>query len=351
VEPRGPPHLGKWLHGVIGARRAARACMDGTPVGGTRAHCAFFAFRAFLGTAPLDPGAVDDQRPLGTDAAVALSMSNANKLTIVLCATFTALTTLASTSDAHAQTAQAEDLEDVVTDTPAPRGQRAAPDPNADRGFLLPTAMTQPAGSITYYNYELLLHGVTYGITDRVQVSGTVLSPIVRDMPFVGFAAVKARVLSAGRFNMAVQGSLGWGHAFDISDANINPNVFSGGAGVFASYCLRQDCSSLLSASATYQLVWGGSTGPTHVVIYGGSLVHRVARNVSLMVEVTSAAGADRNMSGLDNLGGMLVSYGLRFHTGNVAADVGFLKPINNRGGSGELLTGIPFVSVSYRWQ
>ena len=76
--------------------------------------------------------------------------------------------------------------------------------------------MTQPAGSVTYNNYELLLHGITYGITDRVQASVTVLSPIVQDMPFVGFAAVKGRIVSTERFHLALQGSLGWGHAFDV---------------------------------------------------------------------------------------------------------------------------------------
>ena len=32
-------------------------------------------------------------------------------------------------------------------------------------------------GSLTYNNYELLLHGLSYGITDSVQASVTVLSP------------------------------------------------------------------------------------------------------------------------------------------------------------------------------
>src|SRR5262249_58632803 len=140
--------------------------------------------------------------------------TNTHKTQIALFTASTAAPTLASTSVAHAQVAQAPDSENVVSAVPAPAPGATSTDPNIDRGFLLPTAMTQPAGSVTYNNYELLLHGVTYGITDRVQASVTVLSPIVRDMPFVGFAAVKGRIVSTDRFHLALQGSLGWGHAF-----------------------------------------------------------------------------------------------------------------------------------------
>ncbi len=231
----------------------------------------------------------------------------------------------------------------------APAASATLADPNIDRGFLLPSAMTQPAGSITYNNYELLLHGISYGITDRVQASVTVLSPIVRDMPFLGFAAVKGRVVSTPRFNLALQGSLGWGHAFDVNDSD-DANLYTAGAGAFASYCLRQDCSSLLSASATYQLAMNsGLATPIHTVIYGGSVVHRVGNHVKLLGEVTSAAAAAGGES--ENIDGVLVGYGVRFHTDSIATDVGFIKPVTGGATDGDFLVGLPFVSVSYRWQ
>ena len=221
-------------------------------------------------------------------------MSNTNKTTVVLFTAFTAAATLTATSAAHAQVAATPPAgaANVVAASPAaPATGATSADPNIDRGLLLPTAMTQPAGSVTYNNYELLLHGVTYGITDRVQGSVTVLSPIVRDMPFVGFAAVKGRIVSTDRFNLALQGSIGWGHIFNVTDSGAG-DLYSGGVGAFASYCLRQDCSSLLSASATYQLAMAGSSDNTvQTVIYGGSIVHRVGRHLKLLGEVTSAAG------------------------------------------------------------
>jgi hypothetical protein len=278
-------------------------------------------------------------------------MPNTHKTTIALVTAFTAATTLASASAAHAQTAQQTDQDNVVHGALAsPAATATATDPNIDRGFLLPTAMTQPAGSVTYNNYELLLHGVTYGITDRVQASVTVLSPIVRDMPFVGFAAVKGRVVATPRFNLALQGSLGLGHAFNIDSGD--PNLYTASAGAFASYCLREDCSSLASASATYTLGMATSADqPAYMVIYGGSIVHRVTPHVKLLGEVTSAAGGVGLAGDSENIDGVLVGYGVRFHTDNIAADVGFMKPFTGGADDGGILLGLPFASVSYRWQ
>jgi hypothetical protein len=278
-------------------------------------------------------------------------MSNKPKTTIARFTifAFTTAMTVASASIAHAQSAAAPAPAGVVDVAPAsPAAGATSVDPNIDRGFLLPTAMTQPAGSVTYNNYELLLHGVTYGITDRVQGSVTVLSPIVKDMPFVGFAAVKARIVATDRFHLALQGSLGWGHAFDTDDAN----VYTAGAGAFASYCLRSDCTSLVSASATYQLATSSASSDyAHTLIYGGSVVHRVARHVKLLGEVTSAAGGVGFAGESSNVDGVLVGYGVRFHGDNLAADVGFLRPITGDSSDDDFLVGLPFASVSYRWQ
>jgi hypothetical protein len=280
-------------------------------------------------------------------------MPKTDKLTAVLFTAVTAATILAATSAAHAQVAAAaSDPTEVAKAAPAtPAAAAIAADPNIDRGFLLPTAMTQPAGSITYNNYELLLHGVSYGITDRVQASLTVLSPIVRDMPFVGYAAIKGRVVSTDRFNLALQASFGGGHITVLDDGQ---SFYSAGAGAIASYCLRSDCSSLLSASATYQLGLHTLTSLSERVdtlIYGASVVHRVSQHVKLLGEVTSAAGTSgNNPDGFQNLDGVLVGYGVRFTAHDLAGDVGFVKPVGPAVDD-EFLLGLPFVSVSYRWQ
>jgi hypothetical protein len=225
-----------------------------------------------------------------------------------------------------------------------PAASAAAGDPNIDRGFLQPTAMTQPAGTLTYNNYELLLHGLTYGLTDNAQVSLTVLSPIVQDMPFFAMGSVKWRVLSRGRVHLAVQGSAGY---LNESSGLLSGELYLLGAGGFATVCLREDCSSLASVNATYELVApSGLDQAAHLLVYSGSVVHRVSPHVKLLAELTSEA-VGTSFGGLDAASAALFGYGVRFHTADVAADVGFVLPI---GIDSPFLMGLPFVSVSYRW-
>jgi hypothetical protein len=70
---------------------------------------------------------------------------------------------------------------------------------------------------------------------------------------------------------------------------------------------------------------------------------------VKLLGEVT---GGTSKASGSDfsSIDGALVSYGVRFHTNRIAGDVGFIKPVSFNGDNGDFLLGLPFVSVSYRW-
>ena len=245
-----------------------------------------------------------------------------------------------------APVALAADGEPPATVVAAPTAaQGTADDPNIDRAFLLPTAMTQPAGSATYNNYELLLHGFTYGVTDRVQATLTVLAPIVKDMPFFGIVAGKWQVASLPRLHVAVQGSAGLLQSF----TGAGETATTLGVGAFTSVCLRADCSSLLSASATYQLAMAsGNAG--QVIIYGGSIVHGVSEHVKLLAEITSATGrGPESGDSFTNIPGVLASYGLRLHGNKLASDIGFIRPVGS-GDDSAFVLGLPFASVSYRW-
>jgi hypothetical protein len=238
----------------------------------------------------------------------------------------------------------------VVAAAPA-RASEASVDPNIDRGFLLPTAMNQPAGSMTYNNYELVLHGFTYAINDRVQGTVTVLSPIVKNMPFFGVVAVKGQVVAAPRFFLALQGSAGYGHSFSSGGSSGGGGALLG-VGAFATACLRADCSSLFSASATYQYAVATSGGNgVHMILYGASIVHSVSQHLKLLGEVASATVNANVGQGFDNAPGALVSYGVRFHNANLASDVGFIKPFLTNGSSDQFVLGFPFVNISYRWE
>ena len=179
-----------------------------------------------------------------------------------------------------------------------------------------------------------------------MQTTVTVLSPIVKDMPFFGIAAIKGRFNPVPRLHLALQGSMGLQHQINVL-ASTSLGMFGGGG--FASFCLREDCSSLLSASVTYQVAVPEGNGFTaHMVLYGGSIVHGVSRHVKLLAELTSIT-ARNSQDDWDNMPGVLASYGVRFHTADIAGDVGFIKPIGED--TGDLIMGLPFVNVSYRWQ
>jgi hypothetical protein len=166
-------------------------------------------------------------------------------------------------------------------------------------------------------------------------------------MPFVGSAAIKTRIPVGQRVHLAIQGTVGYGHLFEDGR---DPTVYTLGTGLFATVCLKDDCSSMVSASATYQLALAGgdNDGTAHLIIYGGSIVHAVSPHVKLLFEVASAAvGGDNEAT--ENVPGFLASYGVRLHNGNMAADLGFVRPIGED--TGDFLMGLPFASVSYRWQ
>ena len=244
----------------------------------------------------------------------------------------------------------------TVVARPAEPAAATAADPNMDHGFLQPTALTQPAHTLTYNNYELLMHGLTYGITDDVQTSVTVMAPLTKDMPLVGVASAKWQFLQTARLHLAVQGSATMLHVFGSSDpapgvdtGNNSVSVYFVGAGPQASYCLREDCSSVVSANASYDVGFAnGGNGTLHAIVYGGSIVHGISRHVKLIGEVTSATAKLPDRS-FDNAPGVLASYGVRLYNSRIASNIGFVRPIGSDG-SPDFVLGLPFVDVAYRW-
>jgi hypothetical protein len=174
-------------------------------------------------------------------------------------------------------------------------------------------------------------------------------------MPFLGAAAIKGRLSPSRRLHLAAQATLGLlhaGNALNDSGGTTDTNVFTLGGGGYATVCLRDDCASLVNASVNYQYATNYShAGGAHLVIYGGALVLRATEHVKVLGELTSAAGRDSSQASFQNIDGFLFSYGLRFHTGALAADVAFVKPVQTSLSSTDhWVLGLPLVSVSYRW-
>jgi hypothetical protein len=240
----------------------------------------------------------------------------------------------------EAEAPEASPVEAMVSSTADP-GQLL--DSKIDRAFLLPTAQTHPAGSITFNDYELFFVGVTYGVTDDFQITGTTLVPITDETPFMGILSGKYRVPVGDRLRLAGQASVILGNpdwSLDDDDASATAYTLGG----IASYCLDEGCGSLASLSVTS--MFSPAAEDSAGFIYGASIIQRLNRRVKLMFELDSLAVKVGDE--WETADGALLSYGLRFYSGEISGDIGFIKPVGGDGDD-DFVMGLPFVNFTYR--
>lgn len=219
----------------------------------------------------------------------------------------------------------------------APAPTDAAEDPNLDRGFLLPTGETQPAGSVVFHSTELLLAGLSYGVTDWAQVAVTALVPVLDDTSTLVNGMGKFRLVSTEHLRVALHGSL----TYQGLDGESSYLLTSGAT---ASFCLDTPCHSQISATVGALDLRGHSdelAGP----FYGATASYRLGRHVKLLAELAGAT-VDR---GLDRREGQhALSYGLRVFSSDVALDFGLLTPLDQDARE-DVALGYPFVALGYR--
>jgi len=211
-------------------------------------------------------------------------------------------------------------------------------DANAGRMWLSPTALTEPAGTWSFSDYELFLAGLSYAATDRVSISATTLLPIVEDMPFWLLANVKGQVMRSGNTRLALQAAL----TTVSEDGESATAAVLGGA---FTYCFDVECHSL----ANFYVGAGFAHEDQSAVplVLSGSLLAKVGTHVKLMPEADTGYIAG---GGIDQAAdGFLAWYGVRFTSKWVGVDLGFMKPICEDCDTGELQMGLPFVSFTYR--
>jgi hypothetical protein len=207
-------------------------------------------------------------------------------------------------------------------------------DARVDRGLLHATAETQPKGTFTVSNYELVLFQAGYSPTDWLQVSVTTLPPYFTTM--VGFVdlSVKANLLRTDRFRVA--GIVGGDLAGTVDSA-----VGGAHGGVIGQVCLTESCRG--SVSLNTELVW--MTETEDLGYHAGLPVQiPVSKAVSVLLEpmvVGAAASPTR-----ESLGAF--GYGVRIAGPSFGADLGMIKPIGSELGEIFLL-GLPVVSVTFR--
>ncbi len=227
-----------------------------------------------------------------------------------------------------------------------------ADDPNVDRVVLLPSAETQPAGTIAINDYELLMVGLTFAPTDNLQVSATVLPPLKNVSLFANLTA-KYRLVGSGRLHLALQTGLAYLYDDDVGDGGdtgLTSDSLVLQGGVLASLCLDGACGWQASASAIAMVpVAGNYNGSTRLgVVYGGGITGLIAAHAKLLFEVDSIVTEDLYQgyqSGVGELGSGAVSGGIRLFGRRVAVDLVAVRPFKLRGP-----IALPFVELSFRF-
>jgi len=217
-------------------------------------------------------------------------------------------------------------------------------DPHVDRAWFSPTAITQPAGTASFNDWELVLLGMTYAFTDNFQVTGVVVPPLVQDMPFIGMVSAKLGASLSDRVHIAAMAGVGYARIDDDDQGS------AAGLGGAISICIDEACGSMVSAYA-YGVWFWEDTDDTFPIAFGVSLLGRIARHVKVVIEVSSAGLLAREDSGFAEA--VVVGYGVRFFTGNIAGDIGFIRPFafdSEDEFGDELILGVPAVTFSYRW-
>ncbi len=211
-------------------------------------------------------------------------------------------------------------------------------DANSGRNWLTPTALTPPAGTWSFSDFELFLISGSYAVTDELSISATTLLPIVDDMPFFGIGSAKLQVIKSGNVRAAVQAAV-----MHISESGSDSSVTVGNLGGAVTLCIDSDCHSHLTGYLGAGFAQEDNSAVPFVAALGATL--RLTRRVKAVFEADTAfIAGDIN----DNDNGLLVWYGVRFTSREIGVDLGFAKPLCS-GCEDGLAMGIPFVSFTYR--
>lgn len=260
---------------------------------------------------------------------------------------------IAVSSGAAAQPAATEPSQPPAPDQATTVDLGTLEDANAGRSWLTPTALTPPAGTFSFSDYELLLVGISYAVSDQLVISAETMVPVTSDF-YWGFASAKLQILKQGRLRVALQGGAagvfakstdtvddGMGNVTTTTSSDSTGGLEVGGA---ATYCLDAPCFSHVDAFVGAAFAYQNNASVP--VGFAGSLVARLGRRVRLVLEADSAH-LFGDISGQAD--GILGWYGLRFTSREIGVDVGFVKPFCDGCSSDVLPLGFPVLSFTYR--
>ncbi len=252
---------------------------------------------------------------------------------------------------APVSTAKADGETGATDDTTVSRNRKE--DASADRGFFNSHAETLRQGDIAVNSYELLFLGVSGGITDSLELSLTSLLPVVSEMPTVLLFQGKYAFFRNDRTTISARGNFSYfGETVDTGEGNHTAHALLFGAGVAIDHFVDEGGKFALHAALAAQGVSGDvdgdlSLGSGALISMEAGLTGRVSKRLKLLVDVLLPAAYSH--SKLSIAEAALFTYGVRFHGEDLAADLGFMRPIGNVD-TGSLVMGIPWVAFSARF-
>jgi hypothetical protein len=201
-----------------------------------------------------------------------------------------------------------------------------------DRAWMSPTALTQPEGSVTVSYLQLGPVGTavgTYGVSDRMQLSGIIMKPFGEDGGLY-MATAKLQIAGSGRHRLAIQGGI---THFDEGTSE-QFQIF--GIGAAGTICLDAACRSLISGYLGTARVADDEERP---IVSSVSLVASLTSRVKLVGELDH--GFVRDSNGDDITLGWL---GGRITSRSWAFDVGLVRPVGD-----DVDDVLPMVGLTYR--
>ncbi|MCE9579467.1 MAG: hypothetical protein K8W52_40465 [Deltaproteobacteria bacterium] len=212
-------------------------------------------------------------------------------------------------------------------------------DANSGRAWMMPTALSSKAGTWSFTDYELVLMGASYALTDDFSISAGTMVPIAEDQPLIGTLNAKVRIVHTARTHVALQAGLLFAADGDGGD----DAAMAGNAGAVATFCGDDVCSSHASVYVGTVIAQVGDAEKEALLVASGEVTARLGASVKGVVELDLGRSRDGSVET-----GVLAWYGLRFHSAQIGVDVGFAKPINPDT-DGEFPIGVPWVNFQYR--
>lgn len=225
--------------------------------------------------------------------------------------------------------------------------KRKKDDAAVDRNFILPSAETMARGELAFNSYQLFLAGLTYGFTDKAQLSLTTMLPIVEDIPLVLLAGFKVQVVRKNRFIFSIQPAL----------SLVNEDGTTGGTlsvSFLLDFILDDAGKAVISIAEMNSFLWGGSSGDIDLlddallVLFSAGFNYRVHKYVKLMFEFLFVGGlVDGDAEIVEEA--TLFNYGVRFCGQTISVDLSFLRPLDSDVAD-DFVMGIPYVAFSARF-